>query len=126
MSTTERAFANLANIGPSAAEKAKHDEINRAIARTMGDVVRDRYNPRELSPNVKVQPASAGEAKVPGEWKGPAPGWSEPQPLVTPESHSTDEAVRRLADHFAPHGPESPLRKTGGISLLPGIGGSKE
>jgi hypothetical protein len=37
MSTTERAFANLANIGPSAAEKARLDEINRSIAKTMAE-----------------------------------------------------------------------------------------
>jgi hypothetical protein len=131
MSTTEKAFANLANIGPSEAEKAKLAEVNRSIARTMAEIVLTRVNdgsyrdPNQLTPNLKVTPAGAGKARVPGEWEPPA-GWSEPQPLVTPESHSTDEAVRRLADHFAPHGPESPLRKAGGVPLLPGVGEEKK
>jgi hypothetical protein len=126
MSTTERAFANLANItGQPAAEKARIDEVQRGIDFTMRQTIADRYNPRELTPNMAVTPAGAGKVHVPGEWEPPA-GWSEPRPMVTPESHSTDEAVRRLADHFAPHGPESPLRKAGGVPLLPGVGGPKE
>jgi hypothetical protein len=126
MSTTERAFANLANItGQPAAEKARIDEVQRGIDFTMRQTIADRYNPRELTPNMAVTPAGAGKVHVPGEWEPPA-GWSEPTPMVTPESHSTDEAVRRLADHFAPHGPESPLRKAGGVPLLPGVGGPKE
>jgi hypothetical protein len=123
MSTTARAFANLANItGQPAAEKARLDEVNRAIARTMVEVVAGRHNPNQLTPNVTVAPAGAGKVKVPGEWEPPA-GWSEPTPMVTPEARATDEAVRRLADHFAPHGPESPLRRgeTGGVPLLPGV-----
>jgi hypothetical protein len=126
MSTTEQAFANLANIGPSEAEKARLAEINRGIARTMAETIRERgYNPNQLTPNVNVPPAGAGKVKVPGEWEPPA-GWSEPTPMVTPESRSTDEHIRRLADHFAPHAPESPLRRgeTGGVPLLPG--GPKE
>ena len=126
MSTTERAFANLANItGQPAAAKARIDEVQRGIDFTMRQTIADRYNPRELTPNMAVTPAGAGKVHVPGEWEPPA-GWSEPTPMVTPESHSTDEAVRRLADHFAPHGPESPLRKAGGVPLLPGVGGPKE
>jgi hypothetical protein len=126
MSTTERAFANLANItGQPAAEKARIDEVQRGIDFTMRQTIADRYNPRELTPNMAVTPAGAGKVHVPGEWEPPA-GWSEPTPMVTPESHSTDEAVRRLADHFAPHGPESPLRKAGGVPPLPGVGGPKE
>jgi hypothetical protein len=72
MSTTERAFANLANIGPSAAEQARIDEVNRTIARTMAEVVATRsYNPNQLTPNFTVTPSGAGEAKVPGTWEGP-------------------------------------------------------
>jgi hypothetical protein len=115
MSTTERAFANLANIGPSAAEQARIDEINRTIARTMAEVVATRsYNPNQLTPNFTVTPSGAGKDHVPGTWDGPSaatPGWSEPQPLTTPRARATDEHVRRIADHFAPHAPASPLRK---------------
>ena len=122
MSTTERAFANLANItGVPDAEKARIAEINRGIDFTMRQTIRESgYNPNQLNPNMAVTPAGAGKVHVPGEWEPPAPGWSEPQPLVTPQSHATDEHIRRLADHFAPHGEASPLRKTGGIPLLPG------
>jgi hypothetical protein len=116
------AFANLANIGPSAAEKAKLAEINRGIDATMRETIRDSgYNPNQLGRNFAVTPGGAGKDHVPGTWEPPAPGWSEPQPMVTPESRSTDEHIKRLADAFAPHGPESPLRKTGGVSLLPGV-----
>jgi hypothetical protein len=127
MSTTEKAFANLANItGQPDAERARLAEINRGIDLTMAQTIRESgYNPNELNPNLNVTPAGAGKVKTPGEWEPPTPGWSEPRPLVTPQSHATDEHVRRLADHFEPHGPESPLRKAGGIPLLPGTGGPK-
>jgi hypothetical protein len=119
MSTTERAFANLANItGQPASEKARIDEVNRGIDFTMRQVIaRDaRHNPNQLSPNVKVTPDGAAMAKVPGE------RWADPTPMVTPESRSTDAHIQRLADHFEPHGPASPLRKgAGGVPLLPGV-----
>jgi hypothetical protein len=103
MSTTEKAFANLANIGPSEAEKAKDREVQRAIARTMAEVVADRHDPiHALGKSEKVTPV--------GVVLTTTPGWSEPTPLTTPEARATDEHVRRLADHFAPHAPESPLR----------------
>jgi hypothetical protein len=125
MSTTERAFANLANLtGQPAAEKARIDEVNRGIDFTMRQVIaRDaRHNPNQLEPNSVVRPDGAGRDYVPGTGGFTGEGWSEPTPMVTPESRSTDEHVRRLADHFAPHAPESPLRKTGGVPLLPGHG----
>jgi hypothetical protein len=125
MSTTERAFANLANItGQPEAEKARIDEVNRSIARTMSEVVaRDsHHNPNQLTPNFTVRPDGAGKDHVPGTWDPPQRGWSEPQPLTTPSSRSADEHIRRLADHFAPHGPASPLRKeAAGVPLLPGV-----
>jgi hypothetical protein len=125
MKSEDVAFSRLAAIGPSAAEKARLAEINRGIDATMRETIRESgYNPNQLRPNLAVTPAGAGKDHVPGTWEPPAPGWSEPQPMVTPESRATDEAVRRLADHFAPHGAESPLRRgeTGGVPLLPGVG----
>jgi hypothetical protein len=40
MKSEDVAFARLAAIGPSAAEKARNDEIQRSISRAMVDVVR--------------------------------------------------------------------------------------
>jgi hypothetical protein len=130
-STTEKAFANLANItGQPDAEKARIAEVQRQIDFTMAQTIRESgYNPNQLNPNLAVTPAGAGKVHVPGEWEPPqgTPGWSEPQPLVTPEARATDQAIERLADHFQPHGVASPLRKTGGIPLIPGgTGGPKE
>jgi hypothetical protein len=107
MSTEERAFANLANIGPSAAEKAKHAEVQRAIARTMREVVaRDsHHDPHNIGPMDKVTPVGAVVAKAVGE------RWVDPLPLVTPESRSTDAHVQRIADALAPHGAGNPLAR---------------
>jgi hypothetical protein len=131
MSTTEKAFANLANItGQPASEKARLAEINRGIDASMAETIWESgYNPNQLGRNFAVTPSGAGKDHVPGTWEPPAtPGWSEPQPLTTPEGNATDEHIRRLADHFQPHGSASPLRKgeTGGVPLLPGVGGPKE
>jgi hypothetical protein len=130
MRSEDVAFARLAAIGPSPAEKARLAEINRGIDASMAETIRESgYNPNQLSRNFAVTPSGAGKDHVPGTWEppaGPPAGWSEPTPMVTPESRSTDEAIKRLADHFAPHAPESPLRKTGGVPLLPGVGGPKE
>jgi hypothetical protein len=109
MGTTEEvALERLAAIGPTPAERARNAEIQRGIAATMADVVRERaYNPNQLTPNVVVRPAGAGPAREVGV-PVRTPGWSEPTPLASP---ATDEAIRRIADHFAPHAAASPLRE---------------
>lgn len=128
------AFSRLAAIGPSPAERARNDEIQRGIDQSMAQTIREAgYNPNALGRNFAVTPAAGAVVTKPDPWEDASynarlkaaagPGWSEPKPLVTPQSAATDEHIRRLADHFAPHGPASPLR-TGGVPLIPG--GPKE
>jgi hypothetical protein len=64
MRSEDIAFARLAAIRPSAAEKARLEEINKGIDFTMAQVIRDaKYNPNALdAPMVKVVPQ--GAAKV--------------------------------------------------------------
>jgi hypothetical protein len=61
MKSEDVAFARLAAIGPSPAEKARLDEINKGIDATMREVIRDqKYNPCALdAPMVKVVPQGA-------------------------------------------------------------------
>jgi hypothetical protein len=84
MRSEDVAFARLAAIGPSAAEKARIDEINKSIDITMRQVIRDaKYNPNALdAPMTKVVPQGAAPAKEPGvpEWKGLAEPWKSSLP----------------------------------------------
>jgi hypothetical protein len=61
MKSEDVAFARLAAIGPSAAEKARDDEVQRGIDATMREVIRGaKYNPNALdAPMVKVVPQGA-------------------------------------------------------------------
>jgi hypothetical protein len=61
MKSEDVAFARLAAIGPSSAEKARLEEINKGIDFTMAQVIQDaKYNPNALdAPMVKVVPQSA-------------------------------------------------------------------
>jgi hypothetical protein len=103
--TTDVALERLSTIGPSAAERARNAEIQRGIDATMREVIREaKYNPNALdAPINKVVPQGAVPAHTPGE------RWVDPRPLATPEDRTTDEHIRRLADHFGPHGSQSPL-----------------
>jgi hypothetical protein len=79
MRSEDVAFARLAAIGPSAAEKTRLEEINKGIDATMRDVIRDRYNPNALdAPMVTVTPQGAAPAKVPGE---PSEPWKPMHPV---------------------------------------------
>lgn len=69
MRSEDVAFSRLAAIGPSPAEKARLEEINKGIDFTMAQVIRDaKYNPNALdAPMVKVTPAGAPVVKdLPG------------------------------------------------------------
>jgi hypothetical protein len=103
MGTTERAFSNLANLGPSPAEKARHDEINRSIAHTMRSVVADRYNPHVRDrPAEKVTPAGAVVAKVVGE------RWIDAQPLEAPGGATSQRLIEGMVNAALPHGVGNP------------------
>jgi hypothetical protein len=56
------------------------------------------------NPAMKLTPVGAAPVHTPGE------RWVDPLPMKSPEARATDEHIRRIADHFAPHGPASPLR----------------
>jgi hypothetical protein len=73
MRSEDVAFARLAAIGPSAAEKARIDEINKSIDITMRQVIRDaKYNPNALdAPMTKVVPQGAAPVSIKGRWKRP-------------------------------------------------------
>jgi F420-dependent methylenetetrahydromethanopterin dehydrogenase len=68
MKSEDVAFARMAAIGMSPAEKARLDEINRGIDFTMRQVIRDqKYNPNALdAPMTKVVPQGAPVVKEPG------------------------------------------------------------
>jgi F420-dependent methylenetetrahydromethanopterin dehydrogenase len=68
MKSEDVAFARLAAIGMSPAEKARLDEINKSIDITMAQVIRDaKYNPNALdAPMTKVTPVGAPVVKEPG------------------------------------------------------------
>jgi hypothetical protein len=71
----------------------------------MKQVIRDaKYCPQALdSPISRVTPQGAVPvAKPAGE------RWVEAQALRTPETASTDAAIRRLVDHSLPHQPGNP------------------
>jgi hypothetical protein len=61
MKSEDVAFARLAAIRPSPAEKARNDEVQRGIDATMREIIRDaKYNPNALdAPIAKVVPQSA-------------------------------------------------------------------
>jgi hypothetical protein len=86
MKSEDIAFARLAAIGPSAAEKARLEEINKGIDFTMRQVIRDaKYNPNALdAPMTKVVPQ--GAAKV-----------AEPRPSLLP-GVPTEPVKPRLRD----------------------------
>jgi hypothetical protein len=67
MRSEDVAFARLAAIRPSAAEKARLEEINKGIDFTMAQVIRDaKYNPNALdAPMTKVVPQGAAIAEDP-------------------------------------------------------------
>jgi hypothetical protein len=111
----EIALSRLAQIGPSEAERMRLTEINRGIDATMRDVVADQLKGRAYDPwrgatstirdpATKITPAGAAPVRTPGE------RWVEPRPMASPEARATDEHIRRIADHFAPHAVASPLR----------------
>jgi hypothetical protein len=81
MKSEDVAFARLAAIRPSAAEKARLEEINKGIDFTMAQVIRDaKYNPNALdAPMTKVVPAGAAPAKEPGVPL--LPGVPTPRPI---------------------------------------------
>jgi hypothetical protein len=92
MSTTERAFANLSLIGPSAGEKARNDEVQRSISRAMVDVVRrdahhDVHYIDPLGVSKPGQPASrnanpVGAVRVADDLPVPLlPGVAAPRPI---------------------------------------------
>jgi hypothetical protein len=87
MKSEDVAFARLAAIGPSAAEKARLDEINKSIDITMAQVIRDaKYNPNALdAPMTKVVPQ--GAVKVA----------EDPRPSLLP-GVPTEPAKPRLRD----------------------------
>jgi hypothetical protein len=69
MGTEDAAFSRLATIGPSPAERARNDEIQKGIDATMREVIADaKYNPHALDgPMVKVTPVGAPVVKdLPG------------------------------------------------------------
>jgi hypothetical protein len=84
MKSEDVAFARLAAIGPSPAEKARNDEVQRSISDCMKDVVADQlkgraYDPwRNSSGGPKAHPAGAAPAKVPGE---PSEPWRPMHPV---------------------------------------------
>lgn len=61
MGTEDVAFSRLATIGPSPAERARNDEIQRGIDATMREVIAGaKYNPNALDmPMTKVTPVGA-------------------------------------------------------------------
>jgi hypothetical protein len=82
MKSEDVAFARLAAIRPSAAEKARLEEINKGIDFTMAQVIRDaKYNPNALdAPMTKVVPQGAAPAKDPGVPLLPGVAASKPIP----------------------------------------------
>jgi hypothetical protein len=83
MRSEDVAFSRLAAIGPSPAEKARLDEINRGIDASMAETIRDaKYNPNALDmPIIPVTPVGAVPANVPGEpWKPLAEPWRNSNP----------------------------------------------
>ena len=92
MRSEDIAFARLAAIGPSPAEKARLEEINKGIDQTMREVIAaPKYNPYELDkrpdgshrPPEVVTPVGAPVVKEPGvpEWKGLAEPWKPAHPV---------------------------------------------
>jgi hypothetical protein len=82
MKSEDVAFARLAAIGPSAAEKARNDEVQKSIDFTMAQVIRDaKYNPNALdAPMTKVVPQGAPVVKEPGVPLLPGVAASKPIP----------------------------------------------
>jgi hypothetical protein len=82
MKSEDVAFSRLATIGPSPAERARNDEIQKGIDATMREVIADaKYNPSALDgPISKVVPAGAAPAKEPGVWKGLSEPWKPMHP----------------------------------------------
>jgi hypothetical protein len=107
MGTNDIALGRLAGIGPSRADRARIEEINRGIDATMREVIRGaKYNPNALDGGVgKVTPVGAVVAKVVGE------RWIEPAPLETPGGATSQRLIEGMVDAMQPHGAESPLRE---------------
>lgn len=107
MSTEESAVANLATIGLTQAQKARNDKIQRSIARTMREVVRDRsYNPNALAPRDAVKLDGVGVAR--------GSGWRESAPLEVPGGEASQRLIEQLCDAMlgpgAPAQPKAPAQ----------------
>jgi hypothetical protein len=104
--TTERGFANLANIGASQGEKARIAEINAGIDATMREVIAGaRYCPNALdAPISRVTPVGAVPvAKAVGE------RWLDARPLEVPGGATAQRLIEGLVNTFQPHGTGNPL-----------------
>jgi hypothetical protein len=97
MSTTERAFANLANIGPSEAEKAQDREVQRAISKAMVDVVRRdaHHDVHYMDPLGVSKPGQPASRKVTPQ--GAAKVADDPRPSLLP-GIATEPVKPRLRD----------------------------
>jgi hypothetical protein len=116
MKSEDVAFARLAAIGPSPAERAKHDEVQRQIDFTMRQVIAGaKYNPNALdAPMVKVVPQGAVPVTVPGEpeWKGLDKPWRNSNPtqdwlrlgtsVAQANIESAEKALREAGEEDAP------------------------
>lgn len=106
MSTSD---IGLSRLGQITGERPSDAELQRGIDASMREVIATRgYNPNALRPPEKATPIDAGKVETASEAGVSEAGWYQPKALGP--SRRTDEIIEKLADHFQPHEPKSPLR----------------
>jgi hypothetical protein len=91
----------LTRIGYVLAKPLTEQQIQQGIARTMKDVVHDRYQPAIRPPAQTVRVVGAAQARDPFEPEKPIDrsGWREARPLtISPMGAFADEVVGRMID----------------------------
>jgi hypothetical protein len=105
MRTSDIGLSRLAGI---TGERLSEADVQRGIDKTLREIVSRPYNPQRLDPPETVRPIDAPTVTTAGEKVTTEKGWYSPKPLAP--SRRTDELIEKLADHFQPHEPKSPLR----------------